>query len=77
MPLSMYDECFGGKPGAAAKAWREMTRRYGKERGKAMFYAQVEKHKKEEGKKGIGDRVADAAKKKGGMKGRGAHRHYA
>jgi hypothetical protein len=45
MPLSNYDHCFGGKPGAAAKALAAMKKQYGETKGTSVFYATVNKCK--------------------------------
>ncbi len=39
MPLSKYNEAFGGKPGSAAKAHASMVEQYGSEKGEHVFYA--------------------------------------
>jgi hypothetical protein len=43
MPISNYDRYFGGN---AAKALREMVKKYGAKRGTSIFYALVNKRKK-------------------------------
>jgi hypothetical protein len=43
MPLSRYDRFFGGN---AAKAYREMTRKYGASRGARIFYATLNRKKR-------------------------------
>lgn len=43
MPLSAYDRFFGGN---AAKAYREMIRKYGPEKGRRVFYALVNKKRR-------------------------------
>jgi hypothetical protein len=43
MPLSKYNAYFGGN---AAKALRAMIAKYGAQRGRQIFYATVQKHKK-------------------------------
>ena len=43
MPLSKYDRWFGGD---AAKAMRELVKRYGPEKGRRIFYATVKKKQK-------------------------------
>jgi hypothetical protein len=43
VPLSRYDRHFGGN---AAKALRAMIAKYGAQRGRQVFYATVQKHKK-------------------------------
>ncbi len=48
-PLSEYDKYFGGKPGAAAKAKAAMIEEYGEERGEQVFYAKINKKRKENG----------------------------
>jgi len=40
MPLSKYDRYFGGD---AAKAYRQMIKQYGAEKGRRVFYATVKK----------------------------------
>jgi hypothetical protein len=40
MPISKYDRFFGGD---AAKALREMIKRYGPQKGRSVFYATVNK----------------------------------
>lgn len=39
MPLSIYNEQFGGKPGSAAKAHSAMVKQYGEKKGEEVFYA--------------------------------------
>jgi hypothetical protein len=48
-PLSEYDKYFGGKPGAAAKAKAAMIEEYGEEKGEQVFYAKINKKRKEQG----------------------------
>lgn len=43
MPLTRYDGLFGGKPGAAEKALRQMRSTYGTKDGEAIFYATIKK----------------------------------
>ncbi len=44
MPLSKYNRYFGGKKGAAEKAYSNMLKEYGPEKGKRVFYATKNKH---------------------------------
>lgn len=46
MPLSRYNKVFGGKPGSAAKAKFAMADEYGSKKGEQIFYATVNKRKK-------------------------------
>jgi hypothetical protein len=46
VPLRVYDDLFGGKPGAAAEAHAAMVKKYGEKQGNSVFYATVEKKKK-------------------------------
>jgi hypothetical protein len=46
MPLSEYDAQFGGNAAAAHGA---MVRTYGKKKGERVFYATMNKRKKEKG----------------------------
>lgn len=46
-PLSEYDKYFGGKPGAAAKAKASMIEEYGEEKGESVFYATINKKRKQ------------------------------
>ena len=39
MPLSKYNQSFGGKPGSAAKAHAAMIKEYGEKKGTQVFYA--------------------------------------
>ena len=55
MPLSLYDKFFGGEKGSAAKALAAMKKQYGDEKGEAIFYATVNKKKKN--KKGLAKRL--------------------
>jgi hypothetical protein len=43
MPIAAYDRYFGGN---AAKAMRELVKRYGPQKGRSVFYATVNKRKK-------------------------------
>ena len=45
MPLNRYDKHFGGQPGAAERALKQMKRTYGPKKGETVFYATV--HKRE------------------------------
>ena len=45
MPVKTYNKYFGGKPGSAVKAYLAMIRQYGKEKGKSVFYATLNKKK--------------------------------
>ena len=44
MPVSAYDRYFGGD---AAKALRELVKKYGAKKGTSVFYALVNKRKKQ------------------------------
>jgi predicted RNA-binding protein YlqC (UPF0109 family) len=44
MPISRYDPKFG-KKGSAAKALQAMIRKYGREKGKRVFYATANKRR--------------------------------
>jgi hypothetical protein len=46
MPLRIYDELFGGKPGAAHDTHTAMVKQYGAKRGNSVFYATIEKRKR-------------------------------
>jgi hypothetical protein len=46
MPLRVYDELFGGKPGSAAETHAAMVKQYGAHRGNSVFYATINKKKK-------------------------------
>jgi hypothetical protein len=46
MPLRVYDELFGGKPGAARETHAAMVKQYGAKQGESVFYATVNKKKK-------------------------------
>jgi hypothetical protein len=48
-PMSEYDRYFGGEAGAAAKAKASMIKQYGEEKGEEVFYATVNKKRKEKG----------------------------
>lgn len=43
MPISAYDRYFGGD---AAKALRELIKRYGAKKGTSVFYALVNKRRR-------------------------------
>lgn len=43
MPIAAYDRYFGGD---AAKALRELTKRYGDKKGRSIFYALANKRKR-------------------------------
>jgi len=45
MPLSRYDQFFGGK-GGAAKAMDAMVSQHGAEKGKSVFFATIKEKKK-------------------------------
>lgn len=45
MPLRIYDELFGGKPGSAREAHAAMVKQYGAKRGNSVFYATIAKRK--------------------------------
>lgn len=45
MPVSRYDEILGGK-GSAEKTLAAMIAKYGPEKGKAVFYATVNKKRR-------------------------------
>jgi hypothetical protein len=45
VPLSNYDQYFGGKKGSAEKAYLAMLQEYGTEKGKQVFYSTVNKKK--------------------------------
>ena len=45
MPMSNYDQYFGGEPGSAQKAYDAMVQEYGEEKGKSVFYATLNKKK--------------------------------
>jgi hypothetical protein len=45
MPLSKYNQYFGGKPGAAAKTKAALTDEYGPKKGERIFYALKNKRK--------------------------------
>ena len=49
MPLSNYDQEFGGKPGAATKAYKNITKEYPGKKGVSIFYATKNKRKKQLG----------------------------
>lgn len=42
MPLSQYNRHFGGN---AAKAYREMLKKYGAKKGRSVFYATLNKRR--------------------------------
>lgn len=52
MPLSNYNEQFGGKKGSAAKAHAAMIEKYGEEKGERIFYATKNKRISEARRKG-------------------------
>jgi hypothetical protein len=52
MPLSIYNEQFGGKPGSAAKAHSAMVKQYGEKKGEQVFYATKNKRKSEAARRG-------------------------
>lgn len=39
MPLSKYNEAFGGSKGSAVKAHAAMAKEYGEKKGEQVFYA--------------------------------------
>ena len=39
MPLSKYNQAFGGKEDAAEKAYAAVTEQYGAKKGQQVFYA--------------------------------------
>ena len=50
MPLSNYDQEFGGKAGAATKAYKNMMKEYpDPKKAKSIFYATKNKRKKQMG----------------------------
>ena len=50
MPVSRYNEFFGGKRGSAAKARKRMHESYGREDGEHVFRAVIAKKRKRKGK---------------------------
>lgn len=48
MPLNKYDRYFGGSSGSAHRAAKALRQEYGQEKGKAVFYAIVNKRKRGE-----------------------------
>jgi hypothetical protein len=47
MPISKYNPAFGGKKGSATKARRAMLKQYGHKKGLQVFYATVNKMRKQ------------------------------
>lgn len=45
MPLSKYNDAFGGSKGAALKAYTAMVQEYGHDKGESVFYGKVNKRK--------------------------------
>lgn len=45
MPLSKYNQYFGGKSGSATEAHDAMVKEYGAEKGEKVFYATKNKRK--------------------------------
>jgi len=45
MPISKYNQYFGGKKGSAAKAHAAMASQYGEKKGEQVFYALKNKRK--------------------------------
>ena len=45
MPIREYNQYFGGKKGSALKAYLEMLKKYGRVKGKEVFYAYINKKK--------------------------------
>jgi hypothetical protein len=46
MPLSRYDDRFGGKPGSASKAHASMVEQYGPVKADRVFYGKINEKKK-------------------------------
>lgn len=46
MPLSKYNQAFGGKPGSASEAHASMLKQYGSKKGESVFYATKNKNLK-------------------------------
>ncbi len=54
MPMSNYDRLFGGKSGSAAKARNAMRKKYGPDEGDRVFYATVNRRRKQRKESGRG-----------------------
>lgn len=48
MPTNRYDKYFGGEPGAAEKALRQMKKTYGAKDGETVFHATIAKRKRKQ-----------------------------
>ena len=62
MPISKYNTYFGGKEGSAEKAYSAMSKEYGKEKGKSVFYALINSKKKKKNKSGLADHMTSLRK---------------
>jgi len=56
MPLEQYDRYFGGKKGAAEKAAKALRKEYGATKAQQMFYAIVNKRRRQQHGSGYGKR---------------------
>ena len=57
MPLAEYDRHFGGKKGAAEKAFRGMVDQYGEKKGRQVFYSLLSKRRKQGKGRGLAHRI--------------------
>lgn len=51
MPVGKYDPLFGGEPGAAERALKNMKRTYGPKKGEQVFYGVVAKRERGRGRR--------------------------
>jgi len=49
MPLNRYDKYFGGSSGSAFRASKALRQEYGQTEGKKLFYAIVNKRRRQQG----------------------------